>query len=106
MIPLRDANPTKRVPVVTLALVAANVAVFLLWQPSFGTELEQQTFYFCHAEVPYEVTHQVPLADSGAQGRTEIQEHETPTEVTNGDRETPLTRHAEPDREPVEPKRR
>ena len=37
MIPLRDANPTKRVPVVTIALIAANVAVFLLWQPSFGT---------------------------------------------------------------------
>jgi hypothetical protein len=28
--------------------------------------------------------------------RSEIREHETPTEVTNGDRETPLTRHAEP----------
>jgi hypothetical protein len=27
--------------------------------------------------------------------RTEVREHETPTEVTNGDRETPVTRHAE-----------
>ena len=38
--------------------------------------------------------------------RTEVREHETQTEVTNGDRETPLTRHAEPDREPAEPTRR
>jgi hypothetical protein len=37
--------------------------------------------------------------------RTEVREHETPTEVTNGDRETPLTRHAEPAEEPVEPTR-
>ena len=41
-----DANPTQRVPVVTLALIAANISVFLLWQPSFGTEQEQQAFYF------------------------------------------------------------
>jgi len=45
VIPIRDANPTKHFPVVTLALIAANVAVFLLWQPSFGTQGEQQTFY-------------------------------------------------------------
>jgi hypothetical protein len=37
--------------------------------------------------------------------RAEIQEHETPTEVRNGDRETPLTRHAEPADRPVEPRR-
>jgi hypothetical protein len=34
--------------------------------------------------------------------RAEIREHETPTEVTNGDRETPLTRHAEPAETPTE----
>jgi hypothetical protein len=38
--------------------------------------------------------------------RAELQAHETPTEVTNGDRETPLTRHAEPADRPVEPRRR
>ena len=72
MIPLRDANPTKRVPVVTLALIAANVVVFLLWQPSFGTQLEQQTFYFCHAEIPWEVSHQENLAQGGLEARAAI----------------------------------
>ena len=40
--------------------------------------------------------------------RTEVREHETPTEVVNGDRETPLTRHEEPAEpaEPAEPTRR
>ena len=31
MIPIRDANPTHRVPIISLALIAASVAVFLLW---------------------------------------------------------------------------
>ncbi|MGA9160600.1 MAG: rhomboid family intramembrane serine protease [Actinomycetota bacterium] len=69
MIPIRDANPTTRVPVVTLALIAANVAVFLLWQPSFGTQQEQQAFYYCHAEIPFEVSHQENLARGGLEAR-------------------------------------
>jgi membrane associated rhomboid family serine protease len=69
VIPIRDANPTRRVPVVTLALIAANVVVFLLWQPSFGSEGEQQEFYFCHAEIAFEVTHQESLAQGGAEAR-------------------------------------
>jgi hypothetical protein len=46
-----------------------------------------------------------PVVQPRAQ-RTEVREHDTPTEVTNGDRETPLTRHTEPADEPVEPTRR
>jgi len=46
-----------------------------------------------------------PAVHSRAE-RTEVREHETPTEVTNGDRETPLTRHTEPADEPVESTRR
>ena len=41
MIPLRDANPTRRTPIVTLALIAACAAVFaveLAVQTSGGEE--------------------------------------------------------------------
>ena len=69
MIPIRDANPTRRVPVVTIALIAVNVAVYLLWQPSFGTQQEQQAFYYCHAEIPFEVSHQENLAHGGLAAR-------------------------------------
>jgi membrane associated rhomboid family serine protease len=69
VIPIRDANPTRRVPILTLAVIAANVAVFLLWQPTFGTEVEQSLFFWCHAEVPFEVTHQESLAQGGADAR-------------------------------------
>ena len=74
MIPIRDANPTRRVPIVTFALIAANVVVFLLWQPSFGTEEEQQIFFFCNAEIPYEVSHQENLGQGGLEARRAIYE--------------------------------
>ena len=74
MIPLRDANPTRRFAWVTLLFIAANVAVFVFWQPTFGTSEEQQVFYFCNAEIPWEVSHQQPLADGGASAREAIEE--------------------------------
>jgi membrane associated rhomboid family serine protease len=73
LIPLRDANPTRRFAWVTLAIIVANVAIFLLWQPTLGgTDLEQQTFFFCHAEIPWEISHEENLADGGAAARKEI----------------------------------
>ncbi|HSJ51777.1 MAG TPA: rhomboid family intramembrane serine protease [Actinomycetota bacterium] len=73
MIPIRDANPTHRVPILTLGLIAANVAIFLLWQPTFGTQREQDVFYFCNAQIPFEVTNQVNLADGGAEARVALE---------------------------------
>jgi membrane associated rhomboid family serine protease len=72
MIPLRDANPTSRFAFVTFAIILVNVAVFLLWQPTFGTQEQQQVFFFCHAEIPWEVSHQASLADGGAPAAAEI----------------------------------
>jgi membrane associated rhomboid family serine protease len=74
MLPLRDDNPTHHLPFVTLAIIALNVAAFLLWQPTFGTAAEQQTFFFCNAEIPWEVSHQEDLGDGGAEARRAIEE--------------------------------
>jgi membrane associated rhomboid family serine protease len=74
VIPIRDANPTSRVPLLTLALIAANVAVFLLWQPTFGTVQEQNLFFYCNAEIPFEVTHQETLAEGGEEARRALAE--------------------------------
>lgn len=41
MFPLRDENPTRRQPVVTAALMAANVGVWFLWV--FGPNIEDST---------------------------------------------------------------
>jgi membrane associated rhomboid family serine protease len=72
VLPLRDRNPTSRTAVVTIGLIAANVLVFLLWEPTFEPEPRQDAFYFCHALVPYEVTHGTPLAEGGAGARLAI----------------------------------
>ncbi|HJS25754.1 MAG TPA: rhomboid family intramembrane serine protease, partial [Actinomycetota bacterium] len=74
MIPIRDANPTRRLPAITLALIAANVAVFLLWQPTFGDQVEQQLFFYCQAEIPWEVSHRESLAQGGLDARLAIDE--------------------------------
>lgn len=66
MIPLRDANPTKRKPYVTWVLIALNVAAFFLWQPLGGEATEPvpgvrgatrgDLFFFCHGGIPDELT--------------------------------------------------
>ncbi len=78
MLPIRDVNPTRRTPWVTFALIAANVLVFLFWQPTFGSARQQQTFFFCQALIPYEVSHTTTLAEGGADARQEIDEQLQP----------------------------
>ena len=50
MFPIRDHNPSNRTPVVTWALIAVNVAVFLSY--IFGTEREIAYFLFDWGLVP------------------------------------------------------
>ncbi len=52
---------------ITVGLIAANLLVFLLWEPSFGSQGQQEDFFFCHAEIPYEISHQTNLADGGTE---------------------------------------
>ncbi len=75
MIPIRDVNPTTRTSWITLALIAANVVVFLLWQPTLGANSDSRTFFFfyCNALVPWEVVHQTSLAEGGAAARDAIE---------------------------------
>ena len=74
MIPIRDINPTSRTAWLTLVIIAANVAIFLLWEPTFAGPAAQQEFFFCHAQVPFELTNQTSLADGGTEARRAIAE--------------------------------
>jgi membrane associated rhomboid family serine protease len=78
MLPIRDNNPTRHFAFVTVGLIAANVLVFLLWQPTFNqgqnAELKQQTFFWCHALIPYEVTHRTSLAAGGPAAEQALQD--------------------------------
>ncbi|MDP9341491.1 MAG: rhomboid family intramembrane serine protease [Actinomycetota bacterium] len=75
MIPIRDENPTSRTAWVTLAIIALNVLAFMAWEPTFNpgqNGVNQQLFFFCHAEIPWEVTHHTSLAQGGAPARAAI----------------------------------
>jgi membrane associated rhomboid family serine protease len=74
VIPISDDNPTRRMPWVTIGLIVLNVVVFLLWEPSFRSEADQGSFFFCQAVIPYEVTHQTNLADGGTDARAALAE--------------------------------
>jgi len=69
MIPLRDNIRTRRVPAVTLGLIAANVAVFL-YQYLLVPEAAQRII-FLYGLIPRELTQGVPLVS-----------HPVPVEVT------------------------
>ncbi len=75
MLPLKDDNPTSRRAWVTLAIIALNVVAFLAWEPTFsGNEQRQEVFFFCNAEIPWEVTHQTTLGEGGDEAAREISE--------------------------------
>jgi len=59
--PIRDLNPTRITPVVTIALIAINVLVFLLWQPHLN-EAAGEEFAYRHAAIACEVTQGQPIS--------------------------------------------
>ena len=65
MIPLRDENPTRTTPVLTLVLIAACVGIYFLVQPTGQAELRQSNsdlrFTLENAAIPCEVVKGRPL---------------------------------------------
>lgn len=66
MFPLRDLNPTRRFPVLTLVLIAVNLAIFFLWQPQ-GDARRETVFLYEHATIPCELTTRQPLTVAAIQ---------------------------------------
>ncbi len=56
MFPIRDHNPSGRVPYVTYALMALNIGIFLTMLPIQGDQLALFQFYDAWAIVPYEIS--------------------------------------------------
>ena len=57
MFPLKDNIPTEHFPVVTIALIAINVVVFLFWQEPSGFNGVDQAKVVEYGAIPYELTH-------------------------------------------------
>ncbi|HEX2274760.1 MAG TPA: rhomboid family intramembrane serine protease [Acidimicrobiales bacterium] len=76
MFPLRDDNPTRRFPWVTVLLIAANVVIFAFVQRPYDRGLAQANFTFEFAAIPCEVVSGRPLSheevsDTLYEGETE-----------------------------------
>ena len=56
MFPIRDHNPSGRIPFVTYALMAVNVAVFVTYVPLFSDPRALNAFYFDYALIPAMIT--------------------------------------------------
>lgn len=78
MFPIRDLNPSVVTPVITLALILANVLVFFGLQPQ--TQREGMTFALRHAAIACELTTREPLT------RTEV----VTGECAPGSRDAPV----------------
>jgi len=61
VIPIKDYNPTRRFPVVTLVLIAVNIGVYFFVQRPFDQNKSQAAFSYQVAAIPCEVVHGRPL---------------------------------------------
>lgn len=52
MFPIRDHNPSRRTPYVTLGLIAINIVVFLSYVPLLGDEARLNSFFMDWALIP------------------------------------------------------
>jgi membrane associated rhomboid family serine protease len=64
VLPLKDDNPTRTRPVLTLAIIAACVVIFAVVQPH---DAREERFLYERAAVPCEITHAEPMSESLAE---------------------------------------
>jgi len=60
LIPISDSNPTRRFPIVTVALIVANIFVFFFVEPGFGESGRAQLYFFDNAPVPCQLPGDCP----------------------------------------------
>ncbi|HET9770185.1 MAG TPA: rhomboid family intramembrane serine protease [Acidimicrobiia bacterium] len=63
VIPLRDDNPTRTKPVLTIVIIAVCIYVFAAVQPK-GGEAGEVEFLVEHAAIPCEVVHAEPISNN------------------------------------------
>jgi membrane associated rhomboid family serine protease len=62
LIPISDANPTRKFPVVTVAIIAINIAVWVFVEPGWGLSKDATFYFYQHAPVPCQLDHSCPIA--------------------------------------------
>ncbi|HET7483043.1 MAG TPA: rhomboid family intramembrane serine protease, partial [Actinomycetota bacterium] len=60
LIPISDANPTRRFAIVTVAIIVLNVVAFFTLEPGFGTSEESTPYFARTTAVPCQLEHRCP----------------------------------------------
>ncbi len=69
VLPLKDENPTRRTPFITVLLIGACVWVFFSWQPVFSDSVEETALFAIeNAAIPCEVLQGRPLTIAEVRG--------------------------------------
>ena len=85
MLPLKDYNPTERLPWVTILLIAANLVIFLLVQRPYDRGLNQAEFSYHYAAIPCELTVGRPLSIVEARRTVRLGQNEACDRSSTGD---------------------
>ena len=65
LIPISDANPTRRFPIITVTLIILNVVAFFTIQPDFGTGLDAEKYFVKNVALPCQLEDRCPPAIIG-----------------------------------------
>jgi membrane associated rhomboid family serine protease len=68
LIPISDANPTRRFPIVTVALIVANVIAFFQ-TPGLGQGVRGNLYFFRHAPIPCQLGDECPAGIQAGLGQ-------------------------------------
>ena len=68
MFPLKDDIPTRRFPIVTVALIAINVVMFFGFQGAFFDDAKFDEKVVDYGAIPYEISHPGDNCDASADG--------------------------------------
>jgi membrane associated rhomboid family serine protease len=60
LIPLSDANPTRRFAIVTVAIIVLNVVAFFTLEPDFGGSAEATRYFAKTTAIPCQLQHDCP----------------------------------------------
>ena len=60
LIPLSDANPTRRFPIITIVLIVMNVIAFFALQPDFGSSDKATNYFAENVAVPCQLNDECP----------------------------------------------
>jgi membrane associated rhomboid family serine protease len=70
LFPIRDINPTRITPIITIGLIVVNVVVFFFWQPQADDVDASTVFLYEHAAVACELTTNEPISAGEVNGDT------------------------------------